>query len=451
MSRARLAMLLFLALPAALAASGPQAPQIPATPAGAHVEAYFKAFNQGEEVMRAFFAAHADAAGLQETPLDARLGRYRQMSQRLGKLELRKIIDIKPALISTVVQGSNGPLVQMDFEFAPREPFGLLGIRVMDMDEEATPSDPKPDDAALVAAVRGHLEELAAKDEFSGAVLVDHGGKTLFQAAYGLADREKKIPNRADTKFNIGSINKSFTETAVGMLAAEGKLSLDETIGRFLPDYPNKEAAASVTIRHLLNMTSGIGDFFGERYQKAAKEKIRTLADYLPLFADQPLAFKPGERRLYSNGGFVVLGLIVAKASGMDYYDFIRERIYKPAGMADSGSFAKDESIPNRALGYTRESGPLGPNYDTLPGRGSSAGGGYSTLRDLLAYATALGDGRLGNSRGGGMGIAGGAPGLNAALEWDARSGYTIVVLANLDPPAATEVARKIRGWLPKT
>jgi CubicO group peptidase (beta-lactamase class C family) len=401
--------------------------------------------------MSEFFSAHADADGLKETPLDARLGRYRQMSQRLGKIELQKIIEAKPDLISAMVKCSNGPLVQMDFEFAPKEPFGLLGIKVMDTGEEEIAADPKPDDAALVAAAKAHLEKMAARDEFSGAVLIVHNGKTLFEAAYGLADREKKIPNRTGTKFNIGSINKSFTETAAKMLVAEGKLSLDDTIGKFIPDYPNKEAAAQITVRHLLAMTSGIGDFFGERYEKADKKKILTLADYLPLFADQPLAFKPGERNLYSNGGFVVMGLIIAKASGMDYYDFIRERVYKPAGMVDSGSFAKDEIVADRALGYTKEGGPLRSNYDSLPGRGSSAGGGYSTLRDMLNYATALREGRLGNERGGGMGIAGGAPGLNAALEWDALSGYVIVVLANFDPPAATDVARQIRMWLPKS
>jgi D-alanyl-D-alanine carboxypeptidase len=450
MSRARFVFVFLLILPTALSIAGLPDGQIPATPAGRHVEAYIKAFNAGEAAMKEFFTAHADSDGLKETPIDARLGRYRQMAGRLGNLELQKILDAKADLISAVVRGSNGPLVQMDFEFAPQEPFGLLGIRVMDTGDEEIPADPKRDDAALIAAVKAHLEGLAARDEFSGAVLIAHHGKTLFEAAYGPADREKKIPNRISTRFNIGSINKSFTDNAVRILVAEGKLSLDDTIGKFLPDYPNKDAAAQVTVRHLLDMTSGIGDFFGERYEKAAKEKIRTLSDYLPLFADQPLAFKPGERNLYSNGGCVVLGLIIAKASGTDYYDFIRERIYKPAGMTDSGSFAKDEDVADRALGYTKEGGTLKPNYGTLPGRGSSAGGGYSTLRDLLSYAAALNEGRLGKDQRAGMGIAGGAPGLNAALEWDARSGYTIVVLANLDPPAAGDVARRIRMWLPK-
>ncbi len=438
----------FFSIAATLAA--PAIAQIPPTPAGKHMEAYFKAYNAGEAAMKEFFAAHADAEGLKETPIEARLGRYRQMFERLGKLELQKIIGAKPDLISAVVKGSNGPLVQMDFEFAPQEPFGLLAIKVMDMGEEAAPADPKRDDAELAAAIKAHLDGLAAKDEFSGAVLVVHSGMTVFEAAYGMADREKKIPNRASTKFNIGSINKSFTETAVPMQKAEGQIAPADTIGKFLPDFPNKDAAARVTVRHLLDMSSGIGDFFGERYERAAKEKIRTLADYLPLFADKPLAFAPGERRMYSNGGYVVLGLIVAKASGMDYYDFVRERIYKPAGMVDSGSFAKDEAIADRALGYTSEGGPLRSNYDTLPGRGSSAGGGYSTLHDLLRYAAAHREGRFGIAREGGMGIAGGAPGLNAALESDARSGYTIVVLANLDPPAAESVARQIRMWLPK-
>jgi D-alanyl-D-alanine carboxypeptidase len=450
MKMSRAIALSVLAFSAASALAAPAFAQIPATPAGRHMDAYFKAYNSGEAAMKDFFAAHADAEGLKETPIEARLGRYRQMFQRLGKLELQRVIGAKQELISAVVKGSNGPIVQMDFEFAPREPFGLLGIKVMDMGEETIPADPKRDDAELAAAVKTHLDGLTARDEFSGAVLIAHNGIILFETAYGMADREKKIPNRTSTKFNIGSINKTFAETAIRMLVAEGKLSLDDTIGKLLPDYPNKDAAARVTVRHLLDMASGIGDFFGPRYEKADKSKIRTLKDYLPLFADQPLAFNPGERRLYSNGGYVVLGLIVAQASGMDYYDFVRERIYKPAGMVDSGSFAKDEAVTNRALGYTKEGGPLKPNYDTLPGRGSSAGGGYSTLHDMLSFALATTDGRLGKDPRGGLGVAGGAPGLNAALEWDAQSGYAIVVLANLDPPAAENVARQIRTWLPR-
>jgi D-alanyl-D-alanine carboxypeptidase len=144
---------------------------------------------------------------------------------------------------------------------------------------------------------------------------------------------------------------------------------------------------------------------------------------------------------LYSNGGYIVLGLIVAKASGRDYYDYVRDAIFKPAGMLDTDWFYKDAGASNRALGYTENGPARKPNDETLPGRGSSAGGGYSTAADLLNFTVALQKG---------VGIAGGAPGLNAAVEFDPQRGYAVIVMANLDPPAAMALARQIRSWLPR-
>ena len=115
--------------------------------------------------------------------------------------------------------------------------------------------------------------------------------------SYGLANREKKIPNTTGTKFNLGSMNKSFTQVAIAQLAAEGKLSLKDPIKKFLPDYPNKEAAEKVTVEQLLTMSSGIGDFFNERYEATPKKKLNSISAYLPLFADKPLAFEPGSKR----------------------------------------------------------------------------------------------------------------------------------------------------------
>ena len=443
--------LLFLG---ALAAGRTQQSSLPQTPAGRRVEAYVKAFNAGEAAMKDFFAANVVKDSLLKNPVETRLARYRQMRERLGTLEIRKVVESRADLVNVVAHGSNGSVVSLDFQFEAAEPFGFLAVRVMDLGEEGgPPPDPKKDDAELAATVGEYAKKAAAADAFSGVVLVAHNGTPVFLEAYGLADREAKVPNRTDTKFNIGSINKSFTSLAVRRLAAEGKINLDDPIRKYLPDYPNADAAAKVTVRHLLDMTSGIGDFFGERYEATPKEKIRLLKDYLPLFADRPLEFEPGARNLYSNGGYVVLGLIVEKASGADYYTYVREHIFKPAGMLDTDSFEKDASVKNRAVGYTGNGPARKRNYETLPGKGSSAGGGYSTAADLLKYVIALNKGTFGSAAPelqGGFGIAGGAPGLNAAVEWDPQRGYAIIVMANLDPPAAESVALRIRTWLPR-
>lgn len=438
------------------AAAGPQAQALSGTQSGRRVEAYLKAFNAGEAAMKDFFLANVSKEALQSVPVETRLVRYQQMRERLGALEVRKVVAVGADSVSIEARGKNGPAVSMEFLFETVEPFLLLGIRVMDLGGQGEggppPANPKKDDAELFATVKETAEKAVAADEFSGVILIARNGTPIFQEAYGLADREKKIPNTPDTRFNIGSINKSFTSIAVRQLIARGKIAAEGTISKFLPDYPNRDAAAKVTVNHLLNMTSGIGDFFNERYEKADKAKIRSLRDYLPLFADKPLAFEPGARNMYSNGGFVVLGLIVEKASGMDYYDYIRENIYRPAGMADTDSFPKDAVVENRAFGYTGAARSRKNNYDTLPGRGSSAGGGYSTAADLLKYVVALDAGLLGPvpDMRGGFAIAGGAPGLNAAVEWDPQKRVAVIVLANLDPQAATGFASLIVSWLPK-
>jgi CubicO group peptidase (beta-lactamase class C family) len=432
---------------------------LPSTDAGNHVTAYIKAFNaDGEQAMREFFLAHTAKDALRQTPVEQRLSRFRQMKARLGSLELTKVLDSTPVMISTLFRSKEGGVVQLDYEFEPNPPHGLLGIRVMDVEDggRTRPTvKPMASEADALLAVNTFLDSLVHADEFSGAVLVAKNGKPVFEKAYGFADRDRKITNRVDTKFNLGSINKTFTHLAIEQLAAKGALAFSDPIGKYLPDYPNKTAAQKVTIQHLLDMTSGIGDFFGERYRSTPKEQLRTIRSYFPLFADKPLEFEPGARKRYSNGGFVVLGAIIERASAQDYYTYVREHIFKPTGMTETESFEKDKDVPNRALGYTREG--LAPNaervsnYATLPARGSSAGGGYSTLHDLLKYVVALQEGKLQQGkREGGLGIAGGAPGLNACIEWDPRNNYTIIVMANYDPPTAESVSRQISLWLPR-
>lgn len=431
---------------------------LPSTTAGKHVEAYLKAFNAGDEEVRSFFESHIAKSARRDASVDMRVARFRQMKQRLGSLQLSKVLGSTVASISIAAKTGNGGFVQLDFLCEPSPPHGLLGIRVEDLDnqDEAQPADDrKSSDAELVETVSKYLDDLSKADEFSGVVLIAKKGKSFFERPYGYADRDRKTPNKVETRFNLGSIKKRFTKTAIHILAAEGKLSLFDPIGKFLPDYPNKWAAEKVTIQQLLDMKSGIGDFFGERYVQTPKERIRSIADYLPLFADKPLEFEPGTNRRYSNGGYVVLGAIIEKVSGRDYYTFVKERIFHPAGMLSTDSFEKDRDVPERALGYTGEDSGTKrswrSNYPTLPAKGSSAGGGYSTVQDLLKFVQALERGTFpAPDTEQGLGIAGGAPGMNAALEWDPPTGYVIVVLSNFDPPSAEKVARQIRGWLPR-
>ncbi|MDH4198667.1 MAG: beta-lactamase family protein, partial [Candidatus Aminicenantes bacterium] len=341
------------------------------------------------------------------------------------------------------------------------EPGKVRGIMINQVDESDLQDlgGPPLTRAEALRQIAAYVDQQVAADVFSGVVLVARHGEAVFHQAYGLASLEYRVPNRLDTRFNLGSINKVFTRLAVMQLAEKGKLSLDDPLGKFLPDYPNTEARQA-TVRQLVDMTSGIGDFFGPEYAATPKDRIRKLADYLPLFAAKPLLFQPGAGRQYSNGGYIVLGLVIEKVAAQSYFDYVAENIYRPAGMEASGHPESDVPEANLASGYTRrwdggnhEQEPRRNNIHTRPARGSSAGGGYATAVDLVRFVTAMKGGKLvGREAGawfsGPMALAGGAPGINAEIDIDPAPGYVVVVLSNCDPPAAGTVARKIAGLL---
>jgi CubicO group peptidase (beta-lactamase class C family) len=295
-----------------------------------------------------------------------------------------------------------------------------------------------------------------------------------------LADRENGIPNTLQTRFRIGSMNKMFTAVAILQLVEAGKVDLTAPLGRYLSDYPNRDVATKVTIHHLLTHTGGTGDIFGPEFEAHRKE-LRTLADYVELYGKRGLEFEPGSRWAYSNYGMVLLGAVIEKVTGQSYYDYVQAHIYEPAGMTGSGSEPEDQTVPDRSIGYTMEPGTTKwiPNTDTLPYRGTSAGGGYSTVEDLARFAHALlshellrpdstellitgkvdsrpgaryaygfEDGRDADGNGW-VGHGGGAPGMNGDLRIYPKSGYVVAVLANMDPPAAQQISDYLDARLP--
>ena len=297
------------------------------------------------------------------------------------------------------------------------------------------------------------VDSLAQARQFSGVVLLAQGDRVVFQRAYGLADRATGRANTVDTKFNLGSINKLFTMVAVRQLELAGKLALDSTIAAYWPDYPNPDVARQVTIRELLSHRAGLGgDIFGD---PVTRRGFRRLRDYLPQFAGAPLQFTPGSDTRYCNVCYVVLGLLVERVSGEDYYDYVRTHIYALAGMTATAHFSTDSLPPNTAIGYTNgrndtlDAATAWPNTDSLPRRGSSAGGGYSTAGDLLRYVVAAHAGRIpGGPENARFGFAGGTDGVNSMVEAGMPGDYTIVVLTNLDPPAAFQVVSPVHVWL---
>jgi D-alanyl-D-alanine carboxypeptidase len=319
-----------------------------------------------------------------------------------------------------------------------------------------------------IREIANYLEDLDAKDQFSGVVLIAKDGGPILEKEYGLANRSYDIPNRIDTKFNLGSMNKMFTAVAILQLVEQGKISVDDRVIEHLPEYPNRDVAGRVTIHQLLTHTSGMGDFFTNEYFETSKDHFRNLNDYLSLFVEQPLQFEPGTQGSYSNAGFLVLGLIIEEITGQTYFDYVRENIYQPCGMTDTDSYEADKIVPNIAIGYSRKSsndGSLSSNLYFNPVRGSSAGGGFSTAGDMLKFSNCLMkhqllnpeltdvlledkvnspipgmEGRYGYGFMVGMmnnhrivGHVGSAPGVCSNLDVFVDLGYTVVILSNSD------------------
>jgi D-alanyl-D-alanine carboxypeptidase len=319
--------------------------------------------------------------------------------------------------------------------------------------------------ADAVAALADHAKQRAHADEFAGALLVAHHGKVLLQDAWGQADRKARTANTPATRFRIGSMNKMFTAVATLQLVEAGKLALDDAIGKHLPDYPNKQVAGKVTVRHLLTHTGGTGDIFGPQFDQH-RLQLRKHRDYLKLYGRRGLTQEPGSRFEYSNYGFVLLGALIEHVTGGSYDDYVDQHVFRPAGMRSTGALPEAVEVPDRAVGYLRPSpgSDWVPNTDTLPWRGTAAGGGYSTVGDLLGFAQALDSRRLlseatlaeatrphqqdygygfgvqGEGRLRSYGHGGGAPGMNGELRIFPQLGYVVVGLSNLDPPAASEL-----------
>lgn len=313
--------------------------------------------------------------------------------------------------------------------------------------------------AAALDALVADADAAAANDAFAGVLLVAQGDTVLLQRAWGQADRAAAVPATLETRFRIGSANKMFTAVATLQLVQAGRLSLDGTLGTYLPDYPNADIA-KVTIRQLLSHTGGTGNIFGPEFERQ-RLVLRSHHDYVQLYGKRPPTHAAGERQEYSNYGFVLLGAIIEAVSGQSYYDYIDQHIFAVAGMRASGSLPENAAMPDRARPYQRKEGGWTDAEQTLPWRGTAAGGGYSTAGDLLKFAQALQSGRLlspallaeathpqsarygyGFTVGEIDGVAfyghgGGAPGMNADLRVFPTLGRVVIGLSNLDPPAA--------------
>jgi uncharacterized protein (TIGR03067 family) len=403
-------------------------------------------------------------------PMDAHLGFLADAHNRLGDIEVEGVDVASPTEATATVRSKAteervGLLVRVE----PDAPHRIVGIGRRPPKAPEGQASRKLTEAQALTELETYLDKLAKADAFSGVVLLAKDGKPLLLKAYGEANKDFAAPNRTDTRFNLGSMNKMFTAVAVVQLVEKGKLSVDDPLSKFLPEFPTKDAAEKIRIKHLLTHTSGLGSYFNQKFQESSRARFRTVDQMLELAKDEKLQFEPGEKWSYSNTGFLVLGKVIEKVTGQDYYEYVRQNVYRPAGMTGTDCYELDRVNPNLAVGYQKEFGKNGEvtwhnNLFDHVIRGGPAGGGYSTAEDLLRFDRALRGGKLVgpqyvkmllsakpelkspdygfgfqvDKQSGTAGHGGGFPGISSNLDifmsdGDGSSGgeYTAVILAN--------------------
>ncbi len=323
-----------------------------------------------------------------------------------------------------------------------------------------------------VEGLRRLVSARADSGSFSGAVLLAHCDSVILEVYTGAADRERRTPITHDTRFRIASMTKMLTGVAVMQLVQRGKLSPSDTIARVIPGLPD-EPYGRITIHQLLTHTAGLGGIWTRAFFSRGAGSFQRTADFLPLFIRDSLLFQPGTSWAYSNAGYVLLGLAVERASGESYRDYIRQRVFAPAGMSTEPADEIDRAYSDRAVAYSR--GRPAEHLGLL--RMMPAGGAVLRARDLHRFALGVLRYRLLDSASAtiamtgtveyrpgaryGYGFAnevvqgqrivfhdGGADGISTNLDLIPERGLVAIVLSNLDPPAARPIRDALRAEL---
>ncbi|MGB7062332.1 MAG: serine hydrolase domain-containing protein [Candidatus Zixiibacteriota bacterium] len=463
------------------------APEISDTHAGKLLSRLLEAFNSGDkDRWTSFIKNHWKEK--EGSTFERRLEFFTTVYADVGGLIPHRIEESDDYFISALLQAKQptGPAewvtMSLQADTLPPHKLDMLSVRPGEEPGFEAPEGDLTQEQTIDFLDR-YLDNLVSKDQFSGTVLMAKDGKPFYTRVEGLASKRFNVPNKLDTKFNLGSMNKMFTGVAIMQLVEQGKVSLNDLVGKYLPDLPRPEIAEKVTIHHLLTHTSGMQDYWDEVYD-AHWWEIKTVDQLAELIFDDSLLFEPGTDFHYSNSGPIVLGMVIEAVTGRDYYDYVREKIYKPAGMINTDCYEMDTPVPNLAIGYTKMNHDGSPTPDGSwrnnlfmhVVKGGPAGGGFSTVEDLLRFDIALRTnkliskesfdtlttGKVERSRETKyaylfqdktinghriVGHGGGAPGINANLDMYLDSGYTVAVMANYGG-AAGKVPRKIEELL---
>ena len=362
-----------------------------------------EAVNSGDNAtIRAYFGAQGDPNGVVNA-----LTRYR-VSGGYDLLRV-EVVPNRPDLVAGIVRNRiTGDEEYLAARIEPQPPHRIILFMARAPDEVAASWKLKRITSTAVTEkdrlqeIGSYLKRMGDAEIFSGAVVIARDGKPVFAQAFGYADREKKILNTPDTPFLIGSLNKLFTGLAVGQLVEEGKLSYDDPLSKFLPDFPDPESAKKIQIKHLLSHTSGLARE-GSPIDSGSSDPPITVKAMVDALERKPLTFEPGTKWTYSNMGFVLLGRVIEIATGQDYYDYVLKNVFARAGATSAGF----PLLPKNGVAVVPMAYPYEPGHDAegrmliqgqlarQRGRGSPAGSAIVSALDLIKLSNAMKDGRI--------------------------------------------------------
>lgn len=470
------AALLFACLSVAVAQAQQSQPAANDTPAARRVAELVKIINSTDAAATKKFIEESYGGELAGMPLSAHLNFIAQIRDRTRGVEFHGLQESSATEATALLRRKlTEDWMGLAVTVEASAPHRITGIGMRRPKPPAGERAAKKlTDAERARELEAYVQRLAEADVFSGAVLLAKDGKVIFEKAYGEASKDFGVANRVDTKFNLGSMNKMFTAVAVAQLVERGKLSFEDSLAKFLPEFPSKEAAQKIRIKHLLTHTAGLGSYFNPKFMESSRARFRTVNDMMTLAEGETLAFEPGAKWAYSNTGMLVLGAVIEKVTGQSYFDYVRENIYKPAGMTNTDAYELDLVTPNLAVGYQKEYTDGGVRFRNNVFqhviRGGPAGGGYSTVGDLLKFDAALRANKLVGAEyvkqllsakpelnspeyGYGFGVdtknrivghSGGFPGISSNLDMFLDSGYTAIVMSNYGG-ASQPVTRKMQ------
>jgi len=450
---------------------------LPEGPTGARIRAFLDVINSGSaDRIKRFLNEECAKEFREMVPLGDHISTALGFLRDTGGVEFHSIRTYTPerpgATVVIVKDRALGNWWGLTFRFGEAPNFLVAGLRMGPARSPSGAAGPALTEKEAVDEIRALMAGLKKNDWYSGTVLVAKGADVLVTDFAGEASKAFHVPNNIDTKFNLGSMNKMFTSTAISRLVEAGKLSFDDPISRYLDEtWLPKAVTDAITVRHLITHTSGLGSYFNEVYDRSSRALFRKLDDYKPLIKDDRPAFTPGEKFQYSNTGMFLLGVIIEKVTGEDYFEHIRKAIYAPAGMANSDCYEMDYPVENLAIGYSPDfTSPYKWQNNLYKHvlKGGPAGGGFSTVKDLHGFALALLGGKLVSKRmlelmwtdfkganygygftvvrspmGKAVGHSGGFPGINSQLDIYVDSGYIVAAMCNYDN-GASPLANKI-------